>query len=122
MYTIRKLNSEQYTSFLAEKSVAAVHFDAEWDGYRKGVRASMIEAQEAFGDQVSFGEIDTDSNWELSRSIPVLNVPLVAYYRDGKLLAALIGADQNVRARVERVLNGQPIGYKDGTTAMHGLQ
>jgi hypothetical protein len=45
------------------------------------------------------------------------NVPLVAYYRDGRLVAALIGADQDVKARLERVLWGEPIGYNDGTTA-----
>jgi len=111
------LNSEQYASFLAEKPAAAVHFDAVWDKVGERTRQSMMEAQEAFGQQVSFGEIDTDSNAALCRSIPLANVPLVAYYRDGKLVAALIGADQNVRHRVERVLNGLPIGKKDGTTA-----
>lgn len=118
MDTIRKLNSEQYTDFLAERPVAVVHFDAEWDKVlRERTRRSMVVAQEAFGDQVSFGEIDADSNVALCRSIPVWNVPLVAYYRDGKLFAALIGAGQNVRLRVERVLRGDPIGYDDGTTA-----
>ena len=41
----------------------------------------------------------------------------VAYYLDGKLVAALIGTGQNVLGRLERVLRGEPIGYKDGTTA-----
>jgi thioredoxin-like negative regulator of GroEL len=76
----------------------------------------MLEAETDFGEQASFAEIDCDANVKFSKSIPVLNVPLVAYYRDGKLVAALIGADQNVRARMERVLRGEKIGYKDGTT------
>jgi thioredoxin-like negative regulator of GroEL len=63
---------------------------------------------------MDFGEVDCDSNLELAESIPVLNVSLVVYYRDGRLIAALIGAQQNIRARLERVLRGDPIGHKDG--------
>ena len=80
---------------------------------KSGVRCS---AEAALGDQASFAEIDCDTNSEFSKSVPVLNVPLVAYYHGGKMVAALIGADQNVRARMERVLRGEKIGYKDGTT------
>ena len=116
MDLIRKITSEQYAEFLAEKPVAAVHFDAAWDKLGEMTQQSMMDAQEALGERVSFGEIDIDLNVPLCKSIPVWNVPLVAYYRDGKLVAALIGADQNVRGRVERVLNGQPIGYDDGTS------
>ena len=114
---MRLLTSEDVPAFLAAKPAAALHFDADWDAkYREQVRRSMLDAEAAFGEQASFAEIDCDANVELSKSIPVLNVPLVAYYRDGKLVAALIGADQNVRARMERVLRGEKIGYKDGTT------
>ena len=110
------LTSEDVPAFLASTPAAALHFDADWDAkYREQVRRSMLEAEAALGGQAGFAEIDCDANAELSKSIPVLNVPLVAYYRGGKLVAALIGADQNVRARMERVLRGQNIGYKDGT-------
>jgi len=43
-------------------------------------------------------------NLKLAKSIPILNVPSVVYYRDGKLVAALIGAGQNVRLHLERDL------------------
>ena len=64
-----------------------------------------------------FAEIDRDANAALAKSIPVANVPLVTYFRSGKLVAALIGAGQNVRARIERVRRGEAIGYNDGTNA-----
>jgi thioredoxin-like negative regulator of GroEL len=115
---MRLLTSEEVPAFIAAKPAAALHFDAEWDAKnREQVRRSMLEAEAALSEQATFAEIDCDSNVAFSKSIPVLNVPLVAYYRDGKLVAALIGADQNVRARVERVLRGEKIGYKDGTSA-----
>jgi thioredoxin-like negative regulator of GroEL len=82
----------------------------------------MLEAEEALVDQVNFGEVDCDRDRELAKSIPVLNVPTVAYYRDGGLIVALIGAQQNIRARLERVLRGEPIGYKDGFDGPSHLQ
>ena len=117
---MRLLTSKDLPAFLTAKPVAALHFDAAWDARcRDQVRRSMREAEAALGEQASFAEIDCDADAKLAKSIPVLNVPLVAYYRDGRLVAALIGADQNVRARVERVLRGEKVGNKDGTTPHH---
>jgi thioredoxin-like negative regulator of GroEL len=109
------LSSEEFKSFVEAKPAAAVHFDAEWDSrYRPVVHRRMLDAEEALADQVNFGEVHCESNPELAKSVPILNVPSVAYYRNGTLIAALIGAEQNVRARLERVLRGESIGYKDG--------
>jgi hypothetical protein len=46
-------------------------------------------------------------NWQ--SQFQFLNVPSVAYYRDGKLVGELIGAGQNVRLHLERVLRGDTI-------------
>ena len=110
------LTSERFQAFVTAKPAAAIHFDADWDARPRDLtRAKMLEAEIALGDQVNFAEIDVDSNVSLCEFIRVRNIPLVAYYREGRLVAALIGAGQNVRARVERVLRGESIGYEDGT-------
>jgi thioredoxin-like negative regulator of GroEL len=115
---MRLLTSDELPDFVAAKAAAAIHFDAEWDFHlRDQTRRTMLEAEQALGDRANFGEIDVDKELALAKSIPVCNVPLVAYYRDGELVAALIGTAQNVRARLERVLRGESIGYKDGTNA-----
>lgn len=109
---MRTLTAAEYALFVAEKPCAAIHFHADWDvGGRPIVRAEMIEAEESLHSNVNFAEVDCDSNAELARTIPVKNVPLVAYYRHGILIAALIGANQNVRARVECLLRGESFGY-----------
>jgi thioredoxin-like negative regulator of GroEL len=107
--------SAEFQSFLDEKPFAVVHFDAAWDSGREVTRRRMREAEQEFGARVTFAEVDCDKEIELAKSIPVMNVPMVAYYRNSVLVAALIGADQKVRARVERLLQGAPIGYRDGT-------
>jgi thioredoxin-like negative regulator of GroEL len=109
------LGNEQFASFIAAKSAAAVHFDAEWNiSYRAVTRRQMQEAEASLSEQVNFGEVDCDASPELAKSTCLLNIPSVAYYKDGKLVAVLVGARQNVRARLERILRGESIGPDDG--------
>jgi thioredoxin-like negative regulator of GroEL len=107
---MRVLTQADIASFLAEKPAAAIHFDANWDAkYRAVTRSAMTDAEQVFADRANFGEVDCDNDPELAKSIPILNVPSVAYYRDGKRVGASIGAAQNVRLRLARVLRGDPI-------------
>ena len=62
----------------------------------------MANADQVLAGRVNFGEVDCDNDPELAKSIPILNVPSVAYYWDGKLVGTLIGANQNVRLVLER--------------------
>ena len=115
---MRLIRGTEFQPFIAAKPAAAVLFDAHWDFQHRAVtRQKMLAAEQALEDQANFAEVDVDIEPQLARSIHLANVPLVAYYRDGKLVAALIGAGQDVRARIERVLRGEPIGYGDGIHA-----
>src|ERR1700720_4700346 len=79
------LNSQQFESFIVAKRAAAVHFDAEWNGsYRAFMRRQMREAEASLREKVNFGEVDCDASPELAKSIPILNLPSVAYYAGGK--------------------------------------
>ena len=108
---MRLLTGTEVEAFIAAKPAAAIHFDAEWDtNYRTIVRRKMEEAEQALGEQVNFGEVDCDLAPELAKSVPVLNVPSVAYYRKGVLIGALVGTEQDVRGGLERILRGEAIG------------
>ena len=108
---MRLLTATEVEAFIEAKPVAAIHFDAEWDtNYRTIGRRKMEEAEQALGELVNFGEVDCDLAPKLAKSVPVLNVPSVAYYRNGVLIAALVGTEQDVRGGVERILRGEAIG------------
>jgi thioredoxin-like negative regulator of GroEL len=110
---MRLLTKTDAESFVAVKPASAVHFDAEWDErYRTILRGKMEEAEQVLGEQVNFGEVDCDLSPELAKAIPVVNVPSVAYYLDGKLIAALVGAEQDVLGNLERLLHGEPFGAR----------
>lgn len=104
--SMRLLTQADVASFLTEKPAAAIHFDANWDAkYRAITRTAMADAEQALAAYVNFGEVDCDNDPELAKSVPILNVPSVAYYRDGKLVGALIGANQNVRLHLLTIGN-----------------
>ena len=110
------LTPEALPAFLAARPVAAIHVDADWDARLRALtRRSMLEAEAALGDRARFGEIDCDKHLDWAKSLPAIGVPLVAYYRNGTLVAALVGVGQDVRSRVERLLSGGTIGLNDGT-------
>jgi thioredoxin-like negative regulator of GroEL len=107
---MRALTQADISCFLAEKPAAAIHFDASWDEKHRAItRRIMTGAEQVLSGSVNFGEVDCDRDPKLATSIPILSVPSVAYYRDGKLVGALIGASQNVQLHLERVLRGDPI-------------
>jgi hypothetical protein len=85
-----------------------IHFDANWDAKHRAItRDSMADAERVLAERVNFGEVDCDP--KLAKSIPILNVPSVAYYRDGKRIGTLIGANQSVGFNLERVPGGESI-------------
>jgi len=91
---MRVLTQADIGFFLEEKPAAAIHFDAKWDATHRAVtRSAMADAEQVLAERANFGEVDCDSDPELAKSIPILNVPSVAYYRDGKLVGALIGVE-----------------------------
>jgi Thioredoxin len=116
-------SAAELKSFVKEKPFAIVHFDTLWDvGYYPILHRKILDAQSCFSERVSFGEVDCDQSPNLAGSIRVSNVPLVAYYRQGQLIAALTGSRQNVQLRVERLLRGEAIGYRDGADTDNELR
>lgn len=71
----------------------------------------MLDAERERSGRANFGEVDVHRNIELAKAVRPLNVPAVGYYPDGRLIALLIGARQNVRRRLEHVMRGEAIGY-----------
>jgi len=92
--SMRVLTQADIGFFLEEKPAAAIHFDAKWDATHRAVtRSAMADAEQVLAERANFGEVDCDSDPELAKSIPIIKVPSVAYYRDGKLVGALIGVE-----------------------------
>lgn len=106
---------ENFEAFVRSKPLAVIQFDATWDvAHRPAAQRQMRLAQLKFETAVAFAEVDIDVEPELFQLIGALNIPAIGYYRNGILVAALIGADQDVAGRIDRLKCNQKIGYGDG--------
>ncbi|MDR3620979.1 MAG: protein disulfide isomerase family protein [Paludisphaera borealis] len=106
---IRAISADEFESFLRESEYAVVLFDASWNAASKEeFRPRFEAASETYADRVVFGEIDCDDSVEIARSVPIVNLPTVAYYRRGGLIAALVGY-QNVTSLAQALIEGKPI-------------
>jgi hypothetical protein len=61
----------------------------------------------------SAGTVDCDKSPDLAKWVPILNVPSVAYYAQGKLMVVIVGTTQDAHVRLERILSGEFIGHDD---------
>jgi len=115
MISYDHVSEEAYELFLRQKEFAVILFDAPWDvGPGAMIRPRFEKAARAFSDRVNFGEVNFDELDRVVKSVGLANVPTVAYYKDGRLIAALVSATQDVTARTQALLDGKHIGRNDG--------
>jgi thioredoxin 1 len=112
---IANITTDTYQSFINDKPYAIILFDAPWDvGPGAMIRPSFEATAVKFADRINFGEINVDESQEIARQVHILNVPTVAYYKNGQLIKALIGAYQDIEGRLSALMDGGEIGYDDG--------
>ena len=81
-----------------------VHFDAEWDGHRPAMAKKLLAGVEACQHPVAVQYVDDHP--DIARSRGLLNVPSLAYYRDGECVAVVIGLAQDVPENLELLRAG----------------
>jgi thioredoxin-like negative regulator of GroEL len=102
---MRQLNDRDFCSFITARPVVVIHIDAAWDLYRDQVRAKMRDAEADLHEFAAFAEVDCDSEHDLCIALQAANVPCVMYFREGKRVEIVVGADQNVIGKTEALLN-----------------
>ena len=105
-----KLTADEITLIVENSDIAVVHLDAEWDGYRLAIERKINEilAQHPPTD-VAFAYVDVDEQLELARSLKVINVPTLVYFRHGRVVGSVIGQGQDISANIARVRSGDQL-------------
>jgi thioredoxin-like negative regulator of GroEL len=91
------LTHESYAEFVRSHRLAVVHFWAVWNGYDAEMKTFLeTEIPAAWRDIVAIGVLDTDrpEHQGLCRQLPIRNLPFLAFYRDGVLMATITGLRQ----------------------------
>jgi hypothetical protein len=112
---MKQLKGDEIREWVKSHRYAVIHIDAEWDRYGDEVQKQMKMAAEDFSGEVALGYVDADTEGDYAREIELGNVPTVAYYRDGELVARVVGASRYLSENI-RVLKagGVPGKYEGG--------
>jgi hypothetical protein len=91
---LTQLTGDTFWEFVRGNRFVAVHFWAAWNGSDFMMRR-LLESQipKEVSDLVAIAELDIDpaAHQELCRYHNVLNVPFLAFYREGLLFSSLTG-------------------------------
>ncbi len=88
------LTSDAFSEFVRGHRFVVIHFWAAWNGYNS-LMQRLLESQipDDLRESVLFARFDIDppAHHELCRQHNVLNVPFLAFYRDGSLIRSVTG-------------------------------
>ena len=91
---VTSLTNTSFTAFVRTRRFAVVHFWATWNGYDTKMK-DMLERHVPLDlrNQVAFGRLDIDppEHWDICRQHNLLNIPFLAFYREGVVVETLTG-------------------------------
>jgi thioredoxin 1 len=93
MLEIFPVSLKTYSEFVKSRPVAVIHFWAAWNGIDEEMKSRLKQIADSFIDQIAIGSIDTDREeiWALTKELKVLNLPALAYYKNGQHIETAIG-------------------------------
>jgi thioredoxin 1 len=93
------------TNFTAEieqaPGLALVDFWAVWCGPCKFIAPVIEQLAEQFAGKVKVAKLDTDSNQNTAVRFNVRSIPTVMFFKDGKHVDTVIGADPRIKSILE---------------------
>jgi len=94
MHTVTPLTSDTFSEFVGTHRFVVIHFWAAWNGVDHLMQRLLeSQIQGELREAVTFASFDIDppTHHELCRQHNVLNVPFLAFYRDGWLVRSVTG-------------------------------
>lgn len=93
------------------RGLTVIHFWAEWNAYDITVGKILSELEPEFKDKVNFCSVDVDQEHliEFLRELPIINVPTLGYYKNGKKISLEIGLSkkEDFKEKIATLLNNE---------------
>jgi thioredoxin 1 len=83
----------EYDAMTAENAVAVVHFGFKWNSFDRMMMRTLTELEAEFTGKIALGFLDIDQNATIDvlKQIKIVNVPTLAYFKNGEHLATTVG-------------------------------
>lgn len=85
------LNDESLQLHLDSPTLSVVLFTSDWCGPCKNQKAVLEQLMGSF-ESTNFGSVDTDLHFEAVERFNIRSIPTTAFFRDGKMVAHVVGA------------------------------
>lgn len=92
--TVTKVNGEkEFYSYVSNPGLTIVDMYADWCGPCRLLAPVLVELAAIYGDEVSFVKVDVDKrvNNKLARKYGASSIPLVLFFKSGKLIDQVKG-------------------------------
>jgi len=87
-----EVTGSNFDDFVTKKKYAMVDCWAAWCMPCRIIAPSIEKIAEEYGDKVAVGKLDVDSNRGIAARFGIMSIPMVLFFRDGKLADKIIGA------------------------------
>ncbi|MEL7423655.1 MAG: thioredoxin [Bacteroidota bacterium] len=93
---------------LAEGTVSVVDFWAEWCGPCRMIGPIIEDLAQEYGEKVTVGKVDVDSNPQTSMSFGVRSIPTILIIKDGKVVDKHVGVTTKaaLAEKIDKALAG----------------
>lgn len=83
------------------KGLALVDFWATWCGPCQAIAPVIEQLAEQYVGKVKVAKLDTDANTDTAVRFNVRSIPTVMFFKDGKHIDTVIGADPRIKSILE---------------------
>jgi thioredoxin 1 len=104
---VQEITDASFTQkVLSNPGLTIVDFNATWCGPCKKLKPIFTKAAEKFSGRASFASIDTDANPTVSALYKVQSIPLLLFFKEGKMVNSITGLPDAAEfdAAVEKAL------------------
>ncbi|MCK4602213.1 MAG: thioredoxin [Phycisphaerae bacterium] len=86
---------------------ALVDFGAEWCMPCKMLAPTVEEIASDYNGRIKVGQVDTDSNRDISLRFGISAIPTVILFKDGEMVKKFVGLQQkaNLKAAIDEILD-----------------
>lgn len=85
------LTVAQFNALAASQTIVIIDFNAVWCGPCKRLSPMLEQLKKEYGNKIKVVKIDVDENETLSQHFQISSIPLLHFYKNGKLVNQLSG-------------------------------
>jgi thioredoxin 1 len=102
---VKELNTDNFDEVIGANKIVVVDFWAPWCGPCKAIAPIIDELAEAYGAEVTFAKVNTDSCESIAQAQGIRSLPTIRIFKDGAAATQSVG--MATRAAIEDMIDEQ---------------